>query len=695
MSEQSISHGEVWKTRLCFGLFGVVLLVLFGRLAWLQGFRAVDNRRSVDRAQTLRDPLPTARGTILDRHGRPLAYDRPVMVVRGEFQARVPKGIRRIPLEVLDLLATRLAAHVSAGREDGPARAELRRALLNRMHRAPHRLLPSNHKTRDFLQVDFLVAGALDAHDAVRRLRAEVERWRTDRSLPGRLHLRFIDELSRTYPDREFTLGPIGNFFIAAQKKVRRGKRVDLQSIEGFTGLEACRGLWPCDAAGQADFCEIEFKDSRRRRYWTGIGKRPESPSALATSIDLDLQKLAHAELRSAAAAVEAHYRSSYQWGTMVLVDVASGGILAMASHYPGRKGAAPNAAVESSFEPGSVVKPLVIALALENGKVSPDEQIDCTPTRPGRGRPVSGFPERVIYDDHACGPLDIHGILINSSNIGAVSVGTRLGRTGLKDYLVRYGFCTRTRLGLPGEVPGARPGGIAGIDKLSETQLGRYTAPSLSFGYELNVTAAQLARAYLSMLSGVRRELHLVRTISRAGKSVEWVEPRGARFLSDHTVARIRAAMVDVVSDKAEQATGRHLFTMLRKLGYDYGLIGGKTGTADSPIGGVRHKTAAFVGFAPADRPRYLVVCVLRKLAAARFYGGSYAAQPAGRLLLGALALEKADRSVRDEVVSARLECAPVEQLPPMLAAQRPAPRVAPEPGGGFRTMTSGGSNQ
>ena len=96
---------------------------------------------------------------------------------------------------------------------------------------------------------------------------------------------------------------------------------------------------------------------------------------------------------------------------------------------------------------------------------------------------------------------------------------------------------------------------------------------------------------------------------------------------------------MADVVSDHPG-ATGSHLYTMLKERGYTGSIVGGKTGTSVTRMRGsaVPKKTASFVGFAPVASPRFLVVCVLQKDGADRFYGGKYAAPPVVRLLLTAL---------------------------------------------------------
>lgn len=654
-----LSPGEKLKTLCIFGLFGLLAIALVARVVWLQGTRAEANQGSVRLARNLHDALPVVRGEIVDRSGHRLAYDRPVLTVQAEFHGRVDKGVTRIPDSQLDYLSVRLSALLMTdeGREDRhdpSVRIRERQRLSKRIKSRRQRVLASNYRTKDYIKIDFLLAGDMDSLTVVSKLRAEARHWNASPEMPGRLYLRFVRSYRRTYPERVATYGPVGNYYIAKQSRVKVDGRTVLVPEEEFTGLESCSGLWPESDSSSERFFWLDYRDARRQRYWSGLGNEPEPPSTLHTTLDLELQKAAHQQLEIASEAVQARYKSDYQWGSLVLVDVRSGDVLAMASRSPGLKGPGPFAAVENSFEPGSVVKPLVIAWAMENKHVAWDELIDCTPTHPNRGRVVG----RLIYDDHACGVLSPMGIIINSSNIGATQIGGRLDRAQWQQYFRHFGFCRKTEIGLPREVPGARPGGIAGIAKISDRGLLKYTGPSLSFGYELNVTAVQLARAYVTLLSGRERELRLIAGITVDGK---WnpappASQADQRFLSEQTVDRIRQAMRGVV-DIDPHATGRHLYQLLDKLGHEQPLIGGKTGTSDSSIGGIRAKTAAFVGFAPVDAPRYLVVCVLRKDRCARFYGGSYAAPSAGRLLLRALAREGETQHLQKEQVRAWTE--------------------------------------
>jgi cell division protein FtsI (penicillin-binding protein 3) len=509
--------------------------------------------------------------------------------------------------------------------------------------------------------VEFLVATELDSYLVLTRLLEEQRAWNQRGSkLPGRLYLHTSRQYVRTYPEREVTAGPVGfsarQLVRDADGKPKRNFGGGVLVCEVATGMESFSGLWPGALLPEGvqptwyprqgrEYLRGRYIVPGRGRFYAGREVEPPAASVLQSTLDLPLQRLAQEQLCAASNAVREAYGSPERWGALVLVEIQTGDILAVASHYPGvgkqagkaRTGTA-FAPLQNVYEPGSVVKPLVFALALERGVVHWDETLDCTPTLPGNGWQVPGVRRRVIHDDHACGRLTPGGILVNSSNIGAVQVGLRLGRAGFKAYLEFYQFGRKTGLGLPGE----RRGGIAvgDLDKPSDVSFRRWTSPALSFGYELNVTAVQLARAYLSLLSGRQRELRLVRAVTVGGEHVPAPTVAASqRLLSPDTVAHIRQAMADVVSNQ-EGATGSRVHAMLERLGYEGSVIGGKTGTSvtHTRTTGVLKKTASFVGFAPTARPRFLAVCVLRKDDADKFYGGSYAAPAATRLLLGAL---------------------------------------------------------
>lgn len=650
-----MQRGERIRARLCFALFGGLLALLFLRLGWLQVVEAETGRGSVACQRDRFEKLPLPRGTVQDRRGRILAYDRPVVEVRAEAHARIQEGEDSVPARFADLLSTRLAAHLMADPQRRPGdRRKIRKRILGRILGAKAR---STHGDR-YLRVEFLVARDLDSYLVLRRLQEEQEAWNQRGSkLPGRLYLHMSRQYERTYPQRELTLGPVG---VHGRQLVHNADGTPKRDFGGgklvrevATGMESFSGLWPGAMIPegvkptwyprQGQGClRGQFVVPGHGRFFAGREMEPQQPLELRCTLDLELQRAAQEQLHAASADVQKTYGTPEAWSALTLVEVRTGDVVALASHYPGKSHAA-FAPLQNLFEPGSVVKPLLLALALEHRVIHWDEVFDCTPTERHNGWRVPGVRgRRIIHDDHACGHLDPRGILVNSSNIGAVQVGLRLGRPGLKLYLDRYQFGTRTGIGLPAEQAGG-PNKNQDLDRISEESFRRWTAPSLSFGNELTVTCVQLARAYLSLLSGRQRELRLVTGATIHGERIEAPAAKdGERFLSQGTVDRIRQALVGVVSDE-EGATGRGIYRMLKDLGYEGPVLAGKTGTSCVP--GTRKKTATFVGFAPAASPRWLAVCVLRKDGADRFYGGKYAGPPAARVLLAALARETRSR--------------------------------------------------
>jgi len=183
--------------------------------------------------------------------------------------------------------------------------------------------------------------------------------------------------------------------------------------------------------------------------------------------------------------------------------------------------------------------------------------------------------------------------------------------------------------------------------DKTTLRSFRANSAISFSFSYEMQVTTMQIARSYLRMFRGLGAELRLVRQLEVDGElhDVPPKQDTGPHF-RPAVLDAVRRGMVDVV-DNDEHATGRFVHELLMKeRGLElHGLVGGKTGTAVSNAGtrdgkAIHLRNASFVGFLPADKPRWLAVCVLQNDGASQFYGGRYAAPPAVKLLLECQAL-------------------------------------------------------
>jgi len=316
-------------------------------------------------------------------------------------------------------------------------------------------------------------------------------------------------------------------------------------------------------------------------------------------TIDANLQFSAEQAL---AEAVEANRAKS---GMILAVEVQSGEILAWA-HYPFfnpnlyRQSVASqwrNRVALDDFEPGSTLKPLLVAAALEEGATSPRKIYFC---ENGEWK----FQGHRFNDTHEYGWLSLRRVIRYSSNIGAGKIGLDLGAGTYFSYLDRLGLGQETGLPLPGESRGIlrRPGQWTDVDLVSA-----------SFGQGLSTTALQLARAYLCVASkGVLKPLKLI-----ASPEQDRHEP--VRVFATSTAETVLAMLQEVVQ---EDGTG----TQARIEGVS---VGGKTGTAQKaiPEGGYGHEyMASFVGLFPAMNPDYLILGVVDE-PKRNHYGGVVAA--------------------------------------------------------------------
>jgi cell division protein FtsI (penicillin-binding protein 3) len=625
------------------GMITLGVLVVAGRLFELQVLRH-DPARAAWARQALRsEPVPAARGSILDRNGRLIAYDRPVLEVRAEWQAPLPSAdCDGIPAEVSADLVGRLVAALAEDEERADPRqlAELRRRLTERISAgarwpARDRTVRIDGRNVVLRRTDFLIVPDLDHHRADQALQAvgtQVDRLRI---YATRRHL-------RVHPDGQALAGVVGCF---GSIELADGRTGELR-----TGIERLVAL----DAGSAGRRSLRV-DVQARPYWTGDCVPATPPARVHTTLDLDLQLAADAELQAAARAVAEAYDGSGspgppQWGALLLVDVATGELLAMASYADGvHPRAAEFAPLRRRANPGSVIKPLMFAVALESGRLDwQQDRIDCTPNAGGRSWRVPGS-TRLITDEHAFGLLSPCEVLAFSSNIGTVQIGRRLSRDEHARGLELFAIGRPADVGLPDELAPRVEGDVL---RCNERMFANWLGPSYSIGYDMSLTPLQVTAAYLRLVANQRRALRLLREIELDGVRHRYDAPAHdpAPLFGPATLACLDEAFARVVSDDPH-ATGRALAQLLREQGIaQEGLFGGKTGTSQfderrrRPDGGIESvvvRTASFAGFVPIGAPRYLAFCMLQKDRAVKFYGGRYAALPVGRLLLRALARE------------------------------------------------------
>jgi len=331
----------------------------------------------------------------------------------------------------------------------------------------------------------------------------------------------------------------------------------------------------------------------------------------LALSIDRRLQYLAYRELKLA---IDKNKAKS---GSMVILDVATGEILAMVnqpSFNPNSRinidfSARRNRAMTDVVEPGSTMKPFTIAAALESGKWKPTSMVD---TSPGTFQ-YYGY---TIRDTHNHGMLNLTGILTKSSNIGAAKIGISMDREVLFNMFDRFGFGHSSGSGYPGESPGvlAPPNKWGPVEKAT-----------ISYGYGLSVTPLQLANGYAALARGGR---------SHPPTFVKDAANPDAAILDPQIAQTIIGMLETVITPEgtAPQAAVKNF------------LVAGKTGTSRRAVGGSYESryVSLFAGIVPASSPRLVGVVVINDPAVNgnSYYGGLVSAPVFGKVMADALRL-------------------------------------------------------
>lgn len=312
--------------------------------------------------------------------------------------------------------------------------------------------------------------------------------------------------------------------------------------------------------------------------------------NTIRLTIDRDVQWVAQEAIRSAVK------NSRALSGTVIVMNPKTGAILAHATYpsfEPGNtKGVDPyrwkNPSVQEVYEPGSTGKVITIASAIEEGKIAP-ETVMTIPYKLKRSNKV--------FHDHEPHPdqkLTLAGALAVSSNTGAIKVGEMLSNDKLHSYLKRFGIAEKPGSGLPGEESGK----LLDVREWSGT-----TAPTVAFGQGYSVTAMQATSVFATIANnGVRVTPTVIAGVSdAAGRYTPANKQKSVRVVSANTAEQMRLMMESVVS-----ASGTAPSAAIP--GY---RVAGKTGTAqrvDDSCGCYRGYTASFIGFAPADKPEFVV---------------------------------------------------------------------------------------
>jgi cell division protein FtsI (penicillin-binding protein 3) len=334
-------------------------------------------------------------------------------------------------------------------------------------------------------------------------------------------------------------------------------------------------------------------------------------------TIDRRIQQLAYAQLKEA---IAKHHAEA---GSVVVLDARNGEILALAN-YPsfdpndrarltGRQ--LRNRAVVDTFEPGSTIKPLVVALSIDEGKVRPQSVIDTAP-----GWYTIG--PAVIHDTSNHGMMTVSEAVQKSSNIALAKLALNLPAETIWTKYQQYGLGLRPELTFPGVASG----------KVRPYKRWRpIEQATMAYGYGLSTSLLQIAQVYTAYAGdGTMQRVSLLRNGADA-----------AAPSADQDLAVTKPATARAIRAMLEMATG--VGGTGRAAAVDGYRIGGKTGTARKQVGATYAKNryrALFVGMAPMSDPRLIVAVMIDDPAGKAFYGGTVAGPVFSGVTGGALQL-------------------------------------------------------
>lgn len=384
---------------------------------------------------------------------------------------------------------------------------------------------------------------------------------------------------------------------------------------QGQEGLELAFDDWLRGTPG----LKKVIRDRRGRIVENIDLLKPAQPGKdLTLSIDRRIQYLTYKELK------QRLWETGASSGSAVVLDIATGEVLAMANlptFNPnaaslGKNEAHRNRAITDVFEPGSTMKPITVAAGLAAGVITPGTKFDLSPGRMALDRRYT------ISDTHNYGVQDVTGIIRKSSNIGAAKIAARIPDQAFYDFVHRFGYGQKPGSGFPGESAGA---------VLPPPRWYGTTKATMAYGYGLNATPLQIARAYAALANGGR----LITPTFVKGRSNE-SEPVEAEQVLDPAIAHEVMKMMQTVTETGGTATQAAI------LGYH---VAGKTGTARKAGGGgyTRKYLSFFAGVVPVDHPRFSMVVVINEPDPSKghgYYGGLVAAPVFHNVMDGALRL-------------------------------------------------------
>ncbi|MFN0001088.1 MAG: peptidoglycan D,D-transpeptidase FtsI family protein [Burkholderiaceae bacterium] len=557
------SRTPVWRSKLVVAAVAISFIGLAARAVHIQIIENAFYQRQgeVRFGRTL--ALPANRGRIIDRNGLILASSIPAPSIWA-----IPEDVPRDDAQLTQL------AHL----------LEMPLADLKRK-------LEDEDKTFVWLkrQVDETVAQQISALAL------------------GGIHQR--KEYKRQYPEGEAAAHVVG-----------------FTNVEDV-GQEGIELSFDKDLAGRAGSRRVI--KNRLGQVVESVGEQipPLDGRDLQLSIDSKVQFFAYQKLRDAV------LKNKAKAGSVVVLDAVTGEILALAnypSYVPDKRRNLSgeqlrNRAMTDTFEPGSTMKPITIAMALEAGRVKPQTLVE---TSPGRFN-IGGF---TISDTHNNGTLSVEGVIQKSSNIGALKIAQKMSPQEMWNTYTALGYGQKPQVQFPGAVTG----------RLRPWKNWRpVEQATMAYGYGLSASLFQMAQSYTSFAHD--GQIIPVTMLKSDQPAV------GVRVFSSETAASVRK-MLQMAA--APGGTG----PLAQTLGYS---VGGKSGTAHKQVGkgyASNKYRSWFTGMAPIDRPRVVVCVMIDEPSNGQHYGGAVAAPVFSEVVQQSLRIlgVAPDMAVKPQIVAA-----------------------------------------
>ena len=560
------SKTPVWRSKFIVAAIALGFAVLAARAAHVQIFGNAFFQRQGEVRFVRTLELPASRGRIMDRNGLILASNIPAASIWA-----IPEDVNATPAQLKEL-------------------AQLLEIPLTELSSK----LGNEDKSFVWLK---------------RQVEEPVAKRITELGLKG---IHQDSGFKRQYPDGEATAHVIG-----------------FTNIEN-TGLDGMELTFEKHLLGRSGSRRV-IKDGKGRVVEDIRDKVPPVDGKdLQLSLDSKVQFFAYQKLRETVTAQKA------KGGSVVVLDAVTGEVLALAN-YPSympdkRKNLTGeqlrNRAVTDTFEPGSTMKPITVAMALESGRVTPQTLID---TGPGRYA-IGGFN---ITDTHNYGTLTVEGVIQKSSNVGALKIAQKMSPHEMWDTFTALGYGQKPQIQFRGAVTGrVRPWKTwRPVDQAT-----------MSYGYGLSASLFQMAHSYTAFA-------HDGRIIPLT--MLKSTEPAvGVKVFSPENAQAVRRMLQMAASPGG---TGQ----LAQTVGYS---VGGKSGTAHKQVGkgyASDKYRAWFAGMAPIDTPRIIVAVMIDEPSNGQYFGGVVAAPVFSEVVQQTLRLMNVqpDVTVKPQIVANPVE--------------------------------------